>query len=239
MHLEPFYTHHREMKNKIISLLLLSPVFSCSPGGPETWEIDNLERIGGHEVTIVGDPEVVETNIGKAVHFDGDGDLLLVDHNPIGKATTFTVEVVFRQDACYPENTDPRFIHIQDPDDSQAKRLMIELRLNEKNQCYLDAFLKTDTEDLVLIDENLVHPTEKWLHAAVVYENGVMTTYINGKKELSGEVSFGETLINPVGKVSLGGRMNHVSWFRGEIKSLKVTHRALDPEEFTAIHSRR
>ena len=28
-----------------------------------------------------------------------------------------TVEVLFRPYACYPENTAPRFIHIQDPED--------------------------------------------------------------------------------------------------------------------------
>jgi hypothetical protein len=223
------------MKKNIIPLLTLLPIISCSPDDSETWVIDNLQQIGGHEVAVTGNPKVVETPLGKAVRFDGDGDMLLVDHNPIGDATTFTVEVVFRQDACYPENTAPRFIHIQDPDDERAKRLMIELRVNERNQCYLDAFLKTDSDDLALIDEKLVHPTEKWLHAAVIYENGAMTTYLNGQKELSGQVSFQDTLINPVGKVALGGRMNHVSWFRGEIKTLKVTRRALSPEEFIPL----
>ena len=62
---------------------------------------------------------------------------------------------------------------------------------------------------------------------------------MNGKKELSGEVNFRDTLINPVGKVSLGGRMNHMNWFRGEIKTLKVTHRAMDPEEFLKVPGNR
>lgn len=79
------------MMKILISPLILVLLFSCSAGDSETWHIDNLESIGGHEVTVVGDPEVVETDIGQAVRFDGDGDLLLVDNNPVGNANTFTV----------------------------------------------------------------------------------------------------------------------------------------------------
>ncbi len=80
-------------------------------------------------------------------------------------------------------------------------------------------------------DENHLHPTEQWLHAAIVYSNSVMTTYVNGVKELLGEVGFTETLINPSGKVAIGGRMNHVAWFSGLVKTLKVNHMALEPED--------
>jgi hypothetical protein len=115
---------------------------------------------------------------------------------------------------------------------------MVELRVNEKNQCYLDAFLQTDTENLALIDSTLVHPTEQWLHAAVVYRDGVLSTYMNGTKELSGQVRFTDSLINPVGKAAIGGRMNHVSWFNGLVKVLKVTPSALSPEDFMHLDDR-
>jgi hypothetical protein len=227
------------MKNimTLLQLLILpSLVISCgNPGDVESWEFDNLEQIGGHPVTVFGDPQVVETEQGKAIRFDGDGDQLVVDHNPIGEAASFTVEVVFRPDACYPENTDPRFIHIQDPEDERAKRLMIELRINEQNRCYLDAFIKTDTSDLVLIDETLTHPTEEWLHAAVVFDQGSMTTYFNGVKELSGRVGYAEQIINPAGKVAVGGRMDRRNWYRGMVKTIRVTPRVLDPGEFMTI----
>ncbi|MGW8315249.1 MAG: LamG-like jellyroll fold domain-containing protein, partial [Bacteroidales bacterium] len=184
---------------------LICSVLAISCGAqtdPEYWVFDNLQQIGGHPVTVIGDPSVVDTPEGKAVHFDGEGDQLVVEHNPIGAATSFTVEVLFKPDACYPDHTDPRFIHIQDPDDPRAKRLMIELRINEQNRCYLDAFIKTDTSDLVLIDESLTHPTEEWLHAAVVFDQGLMTTYFNGVKELAGRVGYDRQIINPVGKVA-------------------------------------
>ena len=219
-----------------LSLTLVLLTGCATSDGSETWGIDNLENIGGHPVTVIGNPQVEMTELGKAVRFDGDGDQLLVDHNPIGAAKIFTVEVVFKPDACYPENTDPRFIHIQDPDDEQEKRLMIELRINGNNECYLDAFMKTDTSRLTLIDEKLVHPTEEWHHAAVVFQDGIMTTYFNGVRELTGKVGFEETLINPIGKVAMGGRMDRRNWYRGLIKTLKVTPHALEPEDFIQLH---
>ena len=184
-----------------------------------------------------GDPEVVETELGPAVYFDGDGDMLLVDDNPISEAKSFTVEVVFKPNPCYPENIAPRFIHLQDPDDQDNKRLMIELRINEENQCYIDGYLRSDREAVVLIDSSLVHPVNRWSHVAITYDNGVMTTYFNGEKELDGPLSYDETIINPVGKVAIGGRMNHIHWFNGYIRTLKVTRTALDPDEFIQIES--
>lgn len=219
-----------------VAVLAILVISACRQDRSETWDIDNLGRIGGHSVEVIGDPQVVETDLGKAVEFDGDGDQLFVDFNPIGAATAFTVEVVFKPHASYPRNIAPRFIHIQDPGDKDRKRLMIELRVNHNNQCYLDAFLQTDSDRLTLIDSTLVHPTEQWLHAAVVYRDSVLSTYINGQKELSGHVGFAESVINPTGKVSIGGRMNHVAWFNGLVKYLKVTQRALDPEDFMQIN---
>lgn len=112
---------------------------------------------------------------------------------------------------------------------------MIELRINEKNQCYLDGFMRSDTGSLVLIDETLVHPTGKWLHAAITFDHGAMTTYFNGEKELSGRLGYAETIINPGGEVSLGARMNQRSWFNGFIKTLKVSHTVLDPKDFIQL----
>ena len=219
-----------------IFLLVFLFFSNCNLKKAEYWNIDNLSEIGGHNVTVFGNPELVDTELGKAVKFDGDGDMLLVDFNPLGNTSEFTVEVVFKPEACYPENSTPRFLHFQDPDDPDAKRLMVELRLNEKNQCYLDGFLKTDTGRLALIDERQVHPTEVWLHAAVTYKNNILTTYINGEKQLSGQIGYKDAFINPMGKVAIGGRMNKVDWFQGLIKTLKVTNVALKPDDFIFIN---
>jgi hypothetical protein len=202
----------------------------------ELWDIDNLESIGGHGLTVLGDPVIESTDLGDAIRFDGEGDQLLVDFNPIMEADEFTIELVFKPDACYPDNPDPRFLHIQDPDDPEEKRTMIELRINKNNQCYMDGFMKTDQESLALMDETLVHETEVWQHVAITYKDHILTTYFNGLEELNGEVLYTGKIINPTGKTSIGARMNNRKYFSGLIRTLKVTHAALDPSGFIFIH---
>jgi hypothetical protein len=198
----------------------------------EEWDIASLEIIGGHSVTVFGDPEVVNTELGDAIKFDGDGDRILVDFNPVMDAKEFTVELIFKPEASYPNNLEPRFLHMQDPDDPDGKRVMIELRIDANNMCYMDGFIKTDIESLALIDEKLVHPTEVWQHVAITYRDSTFTTYFNGNEELSGTLRYAEKIVNTVGKTSIGGRMNDVAFFAGLIKTLKVTHTCLEPKDF-------
>ncbi|MFH0759719.1 MAG: DUF362 domain-containing protein [Bacteroidota bacterium] len=198
----------------------------------ELWDISNLETIGGHSVTSSGDPQVVSTELGDAVEFDGDGDRLLVDFNPIMNAKEFTVELVFKPKACYPENTAPRFVHIQNPDDPDAKRVMIELRVDENNQCYMDGFIKTDAGSLTLINETLVHSTEKWQHVAITLKDSIFTTFFNGIEELSGILRYDSMIVDSIGKTSLGARMNEEAYYAGLMKTLKVSHACLKPEDF-------
>ena len=216
--------------------LLSSSLIASDTVYYELWDISNLELIGGHEVTSFGDPQVVSTEIGDAVQFDGDGDRLLVDFNPIMDAKEFTVELVFKPDACYPDNVDPRFLHIMDPDDQEDKRVMIELRVDANNMCYMDGFMKTDAGSLPLKDETLVHPTEVWQHVAITFKDSTLTTYFNGVEELSGTLHYTNDIVNTVGKTSLGARMNEVKFYSGLLKTLKVTHAKLAPEDFTFIH---
>jgi len=144
--------------------------------------------------------------------------------------------LVFKPDACYPNNVDPRFLHMQDPNDPDEKRVMIELRIDANNQVYMDGFMKTDLESLPLIDASLVHATEVWQHAAITYKDSILTTYFNGVKELSGKVAYTSKIINTVGKTSLGGRMDKRKYYSGLMKFLKVSHAVLDPEDFIFIH---
>ncbi|MBN2215496.1 MAG: T9SS type A sorting domain-containing protein [Bacteroidales bacterium] len=201
----------------------------------ESWNIDTLENIGGYPTTVTGNPQVISTDKGRAVKFDGDGDRLLIDANPLGDAKEFTIEIIFKPDGAYPLNTEPRFVHIQDPDDVSAKRVMIELRLTAENLWYLDGFMKTDNASLTLIDESLTHPTNHWMHAAITYQNSTFKTYVNGIEELNGNVTYASEIVAPTAKTSLGSRMDQRNWYSGLIKTFKVTHRVLAPCEFLTI----
>jgi hypothetical protein len=206
----------------------------CSAQEPDfqKWELKSLKKIGGHKVQVFGNPEVVKTDIGKAIRFDGIDDRILVDNNPIGTAKEFTIEVIFKADPAYEISNQPRFVHFQDPGDNLEKRVMVELRLTTDNKWYLDGYMQTDAGNKTLVNRTLTHPLGSWDHVALTFKGNTFTTYVNGVKEISGEVPWKDMLINERGKVSMGGRMNEINYFAGLIKTLKVTHKALSPEQF-------
>jgi glucuronoarabinoxylan endo-1,4-beta-xylanase len=232
------------MKSITILLLFLIMV-SCNAKldrpNSEVWELRSLKKTGGHRIVVFGTspdtdqgPKIVKTDRGKAILFDGIDDRLLVDSNPIGDSKEFTVEVVFKPYPAYDISNAPRFIHIQDPGDTMSKRVMIELRLTQDNKWYLDGFMLTDAGELTLSDSNLTHPVGEWFHVAVTYKDNTFTTFINGIQEESGYVSFKQELINETGKVSIGGRMDQRNYYCGLVKTLKITHSALEPGDFLA-----
>ena len=73
------------------------PVMS-QPTEDVTWRFDRLENIGGHRTTVLGQPKVIASPVGKAVEFDGVDDALFVDNHPLSGARTFTWEAIFRPD---------------------------------------------------------------------------------------------------------------------------------------------
>ena len=196
------------------------------------WRIDSLEQIAGLPVVTQGNPQLVDSVYGTAVMFDGDGDRLLVNNNPLDGASEFTVEIIFKPNDVYPENLEPRFFHIEAPDNPN-RRITIELRLNDQHQWYLDTYIKSEVSQYTLIDSSLVHPMEQWTHAAITYKDRQFTAFVNGKKELSAEVDY--LPIAKTGKTSIGARMNEVHWFNGAILAARITHQVLSPEQFMQL----
>lgn len=224
------------MTSTIIKTLFLCSVLAAagcaSQPQQHLWRIDSLERVAGLPVAVQGDPQLVDTAYGKAVMFDGDGDRLLVDNNPLDGASEFTIEIIFKPSDVYPNNPEPRFFHIEAPDNPN-RRITIELRLNDQHQWYLDTYIKSELSQYTLIDSSLVHPTEQWAHAAMTYKDRQFTAYVNGKRELSAAVDY--LPIASTGKTSIGARMNEVHWFNGAILAARITHRVLSPAEFLRL----
>ena len=82
---------------------LMAAVVLAQPA-PEIWQFDRLDNIGGHKTTVLGQPRVIKTVVGKAVEFDGVDDALFVDHHPLAGAETFTWEAIFRPTAVPPSS---------------------------------------------------------------------------------------------------------------------------------------
>lgn len=204
-----------------------TPANPANPGSSMIWELDNLERIGGHRATVLGNPVVLETEQGRAIAFDGIDDALILATNPLAGARQFTVEVIFRPDAGGP--AEQRFLHMQETDE---RRVLIETRLTQHNRWFLDTFIKAGESEETLYAENFLHPVGVWYHVALVYQGKKMRHYVNGAQELSGSVDY---LPVKDGQTSIGCRLNRVFWFKGAIKRIRVTPRALSPREFMKL----
>ena len=183
------------------------------------WKLDDLKKIGGHETEVLGAPSVVD---GAAV-FDGVKDGVFVPANALEGAKEFTIEILFSPAEGGPK--EQRFFHLQD---ASEWRVMIETRLDGKGGWWLDTYLGSPKGGKALIDDKRVHPTNKFYWAAVRYDGKTMSHFINGEKELEGEVAFGP--FGP-GKLSLGVRQNKVYWFKGAIREVRFTPAVLAPEK--------
>jgi hypothetical protein len=198
-----------------------------NPAGSVTWKIDNLKKIGGNPVTVIGNPRVITTPWGKAVEFDGEHDGLLVGVNPVAGARAFTIEAVIRPDPGGLE--EQRWMHIQES--AADDRIMLETRLHGGGW-FLDTFIKNGPakeDGRTLFDEPFRHAAGVWYHVALVYDGEVMRNYVNGQPELSGPLAVGPL---EAGQTSIGVRQNRVFWFKGAISRARFTPLALTPAEF-------
>jgi len=189
------------------------------------WNLDNLTVIDGHKVIVEGDPKVIETQSGSAIEFDGTDDGIFLDVHPLEGMSTFTVEVIFKPYADGP--SEQRFFHMQeDPTDS---RVMFETRLVKNEFWFLDTFIKSGEQGVTHYASEHEHPIGPWYHAAIVVDENSFNHYVDGALELSAEIQFNA---QQTGETSLGVRLNKVHWFKGAIRTIRITPRALSPEEF-------
>lgn len=192
---------------------------------PGVWERTVSELVTGKQyLSVSGNPKITDSPYGKAVWFNGVNDGLFLPGNPIKGLTSFTVETVIKPDADGP--VEQRYLHIGESD---SDRLLIETRTNA-NQWYLDTFILSGESKNALIDTSLVHPCNAWYHVVLTLDaTGQMTNYINGKKEITGHVDFKPFTS---GEMSIGARMNKVSWYKGAIYKIRISPGVLKPKEF-------
>ncbi len=95
---------------KLLAAALLAFALPALAQQATTWRFDNLTRIGDAQVTTVGRPQLVDTSLGKAIHFEGQGntnssnpesgnptgDALFLNAVPLSGDATYTFEVLFR-----------------------------------------------------------------------------------------------------------------------------------------------
>lgn len=197
-------------------LIFATVIFSQST----TWKINNLQKIGKQRTELLGNPKLIQN----AIEFDGIDDGIFLDTNPIEGFSTFTIEAIFRPD--FGGAKEQRWFHIEQTE--LESRVLLETRL-VGDEWFVDTFMKSGENRLPLLAENFKHKLGEWYHVALVYDGKEMSHYVNGKFEMSGKIDF-----KPMkkGKTSLGVRQNKVYWFKGAIRKVKFTNKALTPDKF-------
>lgn len=215
------------MKKSIVFLIaiLILTAWKILDSGMITWDLNNTGRIGGYSPTKLGNPVLKIEGRDTAIYFNGINDGLIIPSIPIEGWPRFTIEVLFKPDSDGP--IAPRFIHFED---TLKNRGTFELRLTRDAQWYFDGFLKNGktNKGVTLIDSTKLHAANQWYWAALVYDGSKMFSYINGKKELEGEMDF-----SPMtkGDFSLGVRLNKVNWFKGQIRKILFHPGVIAPEK--------
>lgn len=206
--------------------------FAAACVAPETipgtidWQVADLPSID----SIKGAPTLIDTKLGKAVHFNGETDGYYLGENPLRGMEEVTVEVIFRQDG--DAKFEQRFLHMGTV---RGARIMFETRVNPDSTWYLDTFIRLDKEtDLVLIDPEQTHPAGRWYNLSMVVADGKATSYVDGVQQLTGEIPYREIA---EGITSVGVRQNQVCWFKGDLYRIRITPKALSPEEFLTDHN--
>jgi acetyl esterase/lipase len=219
------------LRTVLLPAVLIATVANTSSAGQSAatvWRVDNLQAIGGHAVTVLGNPRVVATDIGPAVAFDGEDDGVFLDVNPVAGLSKFSIEILFQPSAGGSE--EQRFLHFEDP--SAGNRALIELRMRPDSQWALDTFLRSQEKGLTLLDRDRVHPAGAWHVAALTYDGRTMRHFVNGRLELSGEHHVAPM---GAGRASIGVRQTRVSWFKGLIHSIRITPDALPADRLMTV----
>ena len=207
---------------------------------PTTWTFDRLDKIGGVATKVEGNPQVVDTPLGKAIEFDGVDDAIWIEQHPLAGAETFTFEAIFRPDGGAAEQ---RWFHLAERDpktgllasatgqDANA-RFLFELRVINGNQWCLDAFVNGPGYNQALMYRDKLHPIGRWYHVAQVYDGKTYRSYVNGELQGEAEIAF-----KPQGQgaASVGTRINRVNYFHGAVRQARFTPKALPPDQFLKL----
>ena len=225
------------VRDSVAALAILAALQLGSSGGAimdqttesVMWTFDRLENIGGHKTTVLGQPKIIDSPVGKAVEFDGVDDALFIDNHPLAGAKTFTWEAIFRPDGGQREQ---RWFHLSERDPQTGadtdNRMLFEIRVVE-DQWYLDSFIQSGTESKALMNRQALHPLRAWRHVASVYDGREFRNYVDGVQEGSAQLHLAP---HGPGHTSVGVRINKVFFFKGAIHLARFTRKALLPSEF-------
>lgn len=205
----------------------------------EVWHFDQTASLGSHPTKVLGAPKVIDTEIGKAVAFNGVDDALFVGVHPLAGAATWTWEMIFKPDA--DGKPEQRIFHLQSVDsttgaDIANERMLFEIRIRPggdgKPQWCLDSFATAGGQSRTLLNCEKLHPFGQWYRVTAVYDGKMLYNYVGD--ELQGE---GELNLPPErpGRASVGTRIDLRDYYKGAMYEARFTRKALDVGDFLKL----
>jgi hypothetical protein len=196
-----------------------------------TWRFDDTTVLGGHVTKVLGQPQVIETPMGKAIAFHGEDDALFVNVHPLAGAETWTWEMIFKPDA--DGKAEQRVFHLQSIDsatgeDVPEERMLFEIRIVEGEWC-LDSFATSGGQRLPLLNCEKRYPFGQWYRVTTVYDGKILKNYVGDELQGEGEVHL---VPQRPGHLSVGVRINLKDYYKGAIYSTRFTRSALQVGDF-------
>lgn len=225
-----------KMKHLILALALL-PAIAAFSQEPVEWRFDNLAKIGGLHPTIIGSPKIVDTDLGKATHFEGNatsGDALFIDALPLAGAPTYTFEVIFRPSSAGAQAQ--RFFHLQEA--GTGSRRMFELRIVQNKWCLdtvafsMPAGGPRQSGVMMNCDAQHTFPLDHWYAIAAIYDSKILRAYVDGV--LQGEIAVSLAPIG-TGGTSIGTRYTKQDYFTGDVFSARFTPHAIPLDQLIHV----
>ena len=235
---------------KLLAAALLALTIPAFAQQSISWRFDNLTTIGGTPITTLGTPQLVDTPIGKAIHFEGHGapgsnpttsadpqsgnpagDALYFNTAPLTGYATYTFEVLFRPSS--KGAPAQRFFHLQDA--TSPSRRMFEIRIVNSQWCLdtvgIDLHAPAPEQHGVTLacDPAHLHPLDRWYAVAATYDGHTLRGYVDG--ELQSEIPITLQPLPP-GTTSVGTRIDKRDFFTGEIYSARFIPTVLSATDF-------
>jgi hypothetical protein len=219
-------------RSLVAKVALLAPLLALSCAGSQTpaqdqqqaltvaWPVDNLSKIGGYRVRVVGTPKVNQEPIGKAVCFSGTDDGLAVAINPLDMQLGFTIQVLVKPSSG--GNVLQQLLHLQDAD---GGRVILEARTLAGGKWRLHSFVGVGEQKLDLETDVIGHPTDQWYWIALTYsEEGMVRQYVNGIEEAAANLT-----LDPMkaGEMGIGFKLSEENYFKGCVRELRFANAGL------------
>jgi len=195
----------------------------AAPVSGETWQLNSLDAIGGHKASVEGHPHLMDG----AISFNGKEDAIFLDVHPLAGVRQFTWEAIFRPAA--DGAPAQRFFHLQENDTDN--RMLFETRIVEGKWC-LDSYVKSGEASATLLDMKKLHSLGEWHHVAAVCDGRELRNYVDGVQQGAAPIAF---VPHKQGRTSLGVRINRVDYFKGEIRTARMTAEPLSPSSFLSV----